>query len=359
MAPWRRTSERWLLLPLLCTLVGATTASGQGDVLLRGSPHPLFEADSVLHLTLRTDLKTVVRDRDTLTRRYHPATVTYREASGLERSVQAELRTRGHWRLQRHICEFPPLRVRFRDGTAGSVFEGEKVLKLVTTCQRRSDRYEQFVLQEYLLYRVYRLLTPYSFRVRLARITYEDGAGKVPTFTRHAFFLEQQETLAERNGGYVMDVDAVRKEQPPVRIEEAARLAVFQYLIANTDWSILNQHNVRLVFPGSGAAVPVPYDFDWSGVINAPYADPNPAFPIRSVRERLYRGYCISAGALEPILAHFKENRPGIYALLHSVPALEPARLRDMEKFFDSFFQRIDDRAALEREIQRGCIGRK
>ena len=64
-------------------------------------------------------------------------------------------------------------------------------------------------------------------------------------------------------------------------------------MIGNTDWNLDKSHNIELIRPASGGApIPVPYDFDWSGLIAPPYARPNQMLGIGSVKQRLFRGFC-------------------------------------------------------------------
>jgi hypothetical protein len=131
---------------------------------------------------------------------------------------------------------------------------------------------------------------------------------------------------------------------------------MYEYFLGNTDWSVYALHNIVLVeMPGTVFPMPVPYDFDWSGVINAPYAVPDAKLPIRSVRQRLYRGYCRTLEEIQPILARFTENKDQIYALYRDLPALEEKRRTEMLAYYDEFYKTISDPRAVEREFIRTC----
>src|SRR5262245_22109262 len=153
----------------------------------------VFENDQLLDLRIATDLKTLMDDRDSLKAVSHPGTLSYVDGSGQRVSMDVELKTRGHWRRQKKNCDFAPIKVDFPKATlqpAGSIFAGEGDLKLVTHCRSKDAVFEQYVLREYLVYRLYNLLTPVSFRARLVRTTYVDRAGKQDSVTRYAFLLE-------------------------------------------------------------------------------------------------------------------------------------------------------------------------
>jgi hypothetical protein len=311
----------------------------------------LFQADTVLAVTLRTDLKGLLRDRDTTKTVWREATLTY-DGPGGAVTVPLRLRTRGTYR--RLHCDFPPIRLRFADSSArGTLFEALRRPKLGTHC-RNTDEYEQFVLEEYAIYRVLNLFTPVSLPVRLLRVRYEDVAGAVRPATRYAFVIEDQERFAERLGGTFLT-------EPGTRIaslsrEHAALLGVFEYFVANTDWSVPGLHNIALL-KARDTIFAVPFDFDWSGVIAPPYARPAPILAIRSVRERVYRGFCQGPTDLEPVLARFEALRDTISALYRAIPGLWPRNLDQTLRYYGEFYRTIGDRNYFARKVvQRDCI---
>jgi hypothetical protein len=126
-----------------------------------------FAEDSSLALTLSAPLGVVFRAREDP--EYQPATLAYRDAAGAEGSVPLRVRVRGKSRAA--VCGFPPLLLNFRtEDLAGTLFEGEDRLKLVTHCQS-SNSYDDYVLLEHVAYRVLSLLTPDSLRTRLVTVT--------------------------------------------------------------------------------------------------------------------------------------------------------------------------------------------
>jgi hypothetical protein len=346
-------------------LLGAVPASAQGPASApRGVPGPLFTADDVLDLTIEGPLSHVIKERGD-DKESFPGTVRYRAASGNEIVIPVVLRTRGNFRLRAKTCGFPPLRLEFEpSATLGTVFEGQGRLKLVTHCQDGRAEYEQFVLQEYLIYRIYELLTPRSFRARLAHITYLDDDGKREPVTRYGFFLEPEEVMAERNGMEGLHVPVVAPEQ--MEQADLVRLEVFQFLIGNTDWEPFQPekgekyccHNAVLI--GSmwdQVVIPVPYDFDWSGVISAPYARPAPTLGIRSVRERRYWGVCRPRAQLDAALPEFRAQRDAIHRLVRAQPGLEPKRAERMIEYLDEFYGIIGDPHRVSREMEAKCRG--
>ena len=315
----------------------------------------LFDSDDVLRLTLTTNLKALLKDRDT-TSEYRPATLSYVDASGAQVSQDVRVRTRGHFRLARRNCAFPPLRLNVsKRRSVNSVFANQNALKLVTHCQK-SEEYEQYVLQEYLIYKIYNLLTPRSFRVRLAQVTYVDRAGKSEPLTKPAFFIEDDKQMAARNGAQIVKVKGASPEQ--LDPGQMGLVAVFQYLIGNTDWSLPALHNITLMRTREHIVFPVAYDFDLSGVISTRYAKPPPQLPIKSVRDRLYRGDCRTEEQLAPIFAQFIKKRGAMYALYRNLKGLQRRYVERTHEYFDEFYRTISNRRAVRREFVQSCVGR-
>lgn len=333
-----------MLAAALAAPVTARSAAAQS------APGTFFQSDSVLAVTLRTDLRTLLRDRDTANAEWRAATLTY---AGPDSAVTVPLRvrTRGLYRLTN--CEFPPIRLRFsQNEVRGTPWHDLRRPKLVTHCENR-DEYEQNLLQEYAIYRVLRLFTPVSFGARLLRVTYEDSAGRGRPVTRYGIVTEDPERLVERLGGTLLDSAGIRI----VRLQQsnAVMLSVFQYFIANTDWAIAFLHNIALVRMADGL-YGVPFDFDWTGVINARYARPNPVARISSVRVRVYRGLCLPQDRFEPVLTRFEALRDTIAAVYRAVPGLEPRVVEQTLRYYDEFYRDIADRTRFfQRVIEPNC----
>lgn len=314
---------------------------------------PLFEAREPLALTLSADFGAVAKERGTK-RNDHPGTLSYVALSGDTVTLPVKLRTRGRFRLR--TCQYPPLRVDFdKDEVAGTVFAHQNNLKLVGPC-RSGRSYANYLLEEYLIYRIYNLLTDMSFRTRLLRVTYVDAQQKREPETRYAFFLEDDDRMARRNRAEVFPTQGVN--QPDTDFTQMGLFAVFQYLTGNTDWSVAALHNVVMLQDSIGVFYPVPYDFDWSGVIWPPYATPDPSLGIPSVRQRIFRAQCRTAEDLAPLFARFNAQKDAIYALYREQEGLEPKRVKQALDYYDDFYQTINDARATRREFMATCVAR-
>lgn len=315
--------------------------------------HPLFSSDEPLRLTLEADFKAIYKDKGE-ERDYHLAVLAYvDEVRGDSVRMPVKLKVRGNFR--RVTCQFPPLRLNLpKDSTSGTVFEGQDKLKLVTPCGKNANRYEPLVVLEYLVYKSYNLLTDSSFRARLAEVTYVDTRGKYDNMTRMTFFIEPKEHMTERLGGRELEIEHVHPDDADRFL--ANFMAIFQYMIGNTDWSIPGLHNVVLVATQPGRPpLTVPYDFDWCGAVDAPYAFPNPQLGIQDVRERLFRGFCRTPEEFEAALARFRRQREPILDLYRTSPWLDESSRSRALKYLEEFFDLIEDPKGVQTAFVEGC----
>jgi hypothetical protein len=246
-----------------------------------------------------------------------------------------------------------PLRVVFKKkDVAGTVFDGQSSLKLVTHC-RDNDDFEQHVLREYVPYRIYGLLAPIAFRARLAKVTYVDAvSGKMLT-KRYGMFIEDDSDVARRAGARAVDLPrTLFKDLDP---ESLMTMSLFEYMIANTDVSIFKLHNVKLMVTEQHMTYPVPYDFDYSGLVDAPYATPNPKLGITSVRDRIYRGPCESETEFDRALEKFRAKKTDVMALYDSVPDLSPGYRKQARSYLESFYS-ATERSRVRKTLVDGCV---
>jgi len=316
-------------------------------------PQEIFTSDTPLRFALEADFERLDDDRRQESEE-GPGTILIRGRDGSPTEIEIEIRTRGNFRLKRSTCSFPPLRLDLpASDTLGTVLDGQDKLKLVTHCRDRED-YRQNVLEEYLAYRIYNQLTDYGFRVQLAEITYVDTSGEREPFTRMGFLLEDDDYLAERTGGLILEG---RGAGPRDFVGEAVgTLYVFEYLIGNVDWSTVTPHNVEILRVDRDH-YPIPYDFDWSGLVNAPYAGPNEltVHLHDSVRERVYWGACADHIDYGAIFLHFQERRQAILSLPDSIPGFSERGAREAREYLEEFYRILDDPRRSTREIVQRC----
>jgi hypothetical protein len=204
------------------------------------------------------------------------------------------------------------------------------------------------------LYRVYEALDTLSYRVRLARITYVDTTGRQDTLIKYGFLIENDDMLAQRFGQDSL-FDMAGLNELDLEAATMTKVAVFQFMALNTDWEVSGPHNIKMLGPVLGLLYPIPYDMDWSGIINARYAKPDRNLRIRSVRDRLYRGFCRPESDFDLAFAQFNSQRATIYGLFQNQEGLEPRRLERAIEDLDEFYEIINDPRKVEREILNRC----
>jgi len=309
----------------------------------------LFESDSLLELSITTNLKALVKDVGNKNK-YHKGRLSYLLGDSIV-SMIVNLKTRGNFRKDRSICTFPPLSIKFNKSESNySLFHDNGKLKMVTHCQNRNARYEQMLIHEYLIYKAYNIFTPESFRVRLAKINYKDGKNEMNTITKFAFFLEDFKKMAKRNGK-ITRYDT-RVHQDRTIIGKVTKLAIFQYMVGNTDWGVPTLHNIKLISKTpTSRLITVPYDFDWASLVNAPYATPNAKLDIQSIHDRLYRGYQRNAKDLEYIFREFRMKKDLLYDLYTNCPYLDDKEKERALNYFDEFYEIINNPKSIKSEF--------
>ncbi|HSA57826.1 MAG TPA: hypothetical protein VLE53_19090 [Gemmatimonadaceae bacterium] len=330
------------------------TAEKVAEWKAEAEARPLFTSDEVLTFTLTGNFRSISRDRDTMSTKEYWGEILLPGVEGGEgKKLAVQLRTRGHYRLLNRNCGFVPLRLNFQTkAMQGTIFEGQDKLKLITHCNSNA-MYDEYVIREYLAYRVHNIVTPRSYRARLARVTYVDSATGRPLETRNGVLLEHEDDVAKRMEGQIAELrGALFDNVDPMQMNE---VALFEWFIGNTDWSLYALHNIRLVQQLDGNIMPIAYDLDFSGLVGTRYATPDPRLPIRSVRERLYRGPCRTMEDYEPHLKVYREKEAEILALYESFPGLDSRYRQDTGRFLRDFFGLLKRPADLKVTLVDTC----
>lgn len=319
----------------------------------------LFETDEPLSVVLELPTKELLRQarkKPTL-----PGVLRYTGLDGTEVALDLEVTTRGKFRLEQ--CKYPPLSINLkRKQVASTLFAGQNKLKLVTQC-RGGATYRRYLNQEFAIYRIYNLLSDHSFRVRMLEVTYRDSSGKRADKVQPAFFIESDKQVAKRLDMKTIKADVVNTSQ--IDPEQLSIFTLFQYMIGNTDWSVRKGpgtegccHNGKVIAPPDAQTgwMVLPYDFDQSGIINTSYSAPSDKLPIKSVRTRLYRGFCRSNPQLDSTIALFNDNRAAIEDLFASGPD-GPSKNRLALRYLESFYEIVNDPKKRQKKIIDACQG--
>ncbi len=308
----------------------------------------LFSEEAVLKLTITGAVNKLIQDRSDAAKTY-PVALSY-EGPGGEEAISLKMKTRGNFRRTQGNCTYPPLSLDFTGQTVTTgLFADKKKLKLVMPC-----RGDDYVVREYLVYKLHNLFGPKSFRVRMVNIQFREEGNPKKDFTANGYLLEEDEAMAARNEAALITKKMMRPENTAPR--DFVRMALFEYMIGNTDWSVQYLHNVRLLAIPGEKPVPVPYDFDHSGLVNAPYAKPSEALGMRSVTERRYRGYCMPDESLiSEILVEFSGREAEIMATVDRQAWKEKNSAEEIKKYLGGFFEIIRNEKKWKEAIRYPC----
>jgi hypothetical protein len=297
-----------------------------------------FTDESVVEMTLTTDIKKMQSEKGEDV--FQPANLVCRFADSTVIKEDISVAPRGHFRRQ--YCNIPPIMMNFRNASSPLLSPLGK-LKLVIGCGTNGND-EQLLLKEYLIYKIYNILEEKSFRVRLIRMNYNDTRGKVKPFSQYAFLIEDDNDMAMRN-------NCVKKPKAQYAMESTNRelmtkVAVFEYMISNGDWSVPNNHNIRLIYNKDNQyelPFTVPYDFDHSGFVNASYATPNELLGTESVTERVYRGFPRTMEELQKVFDIFRGKKTEIMQLISGFTLLSSRNRKEISSYIEEFYEVIND----------------
>ena len=299
----------------------------------------LFEDDKLIEISLRFDLSTYFRTKPK--KDYLKANITFNPGKTDSISKDIRLRTRGIFRNQ--YCLYAPIELNFKKADFGYP-DLNKIskLKLVPQCSSGKDK-EDYVLREYLAYKLFNVLTDTSFRVRLLKVNYIDTQKKRKPVVQYGFFIEPVEMLTDRTN--CLQVKSKTLNQKSIVPKIMDRLALFNFMIGNYDWSVPGQHNVivlkSLGFDPYGLGIAIPHDFDWSGLVNPTYAIPTEEMGIQTVRERLFRGICRNKEVYLKDLESFVQKKDEFYKVINEFPYLDQREKKDATDYLDGFFNQL------------------
>jgi hypothetical protein len=311
----------------------------------------LFEVEEPMIITLILDLKQYQKTKHK--GEYMPADLIYHinDSTRIEKKIR--VKARGAFRKQ--FCAYAPFWLNIRKSDIKNQhLQDIKRIKVVTQC-RNSHTYGQYVLKEYLAYRIYNILTENSFRTRLVKMKYVDTGRKNRVTESWAFLIEPEEMLAERVNAYAIEKDKLSMNF--MEPDAMDLVALFQYMIGNSDYSITGRHNVKILgLPGFGTEgyTPVPYDFDYSGLVNAVYAIPGENLGIKSVTDRYYLGPCRAEHEFRLAMDHIESYRDEIMQLVNSFPHLDERRKEEIIYYLEEYFK-LSQGVGLESMLTRNC----
>jgi hypothetical protein len=338
------------VLPSLCQLDSINMQYAVSDTLQEDIT--LFDSDELIEISLKFDITRYKRKRDES--EYLDATLIYHKGPNDSIVKSLKVRPRGISRLS--ICDFPPLMLNFRKtDSIDSEFNRIDKIKMVTHCSAGG---EEYLLKEFLIYKIFNSLTEYSFRVRLIRVNYINTAKETKPVREFAFLIEPVVTLGNRTN--TEEVESANVTQKHIKSDIMDRMAIFNYMIGNTDWSVPIRHNTLVMagsqYLGLESGIIIPYDFDYSGLVNTSYAVPFDGLGLESVRERRYLGVCRTAEQYKNALKEFLDKKEDIYKIINQFTYLDAKTKKEMIGYLEGFFKGFDKRDTNVNLLLKDCI---
>jgi hypothetical protein len=311
---------------------------------------PMFKEEKPLAIRLKVSLKKIRKETDDTT--FIASTLYYKEsAQSSWDSIPMKVRARGNFR--RDNCYFVPMRIKIKKGDSkGTVFAGNKSLKLVLPCTT-SKTGNSLIMKEYMCYQLYEPVTPYFFNTRLLNITLDD-IDKKKTHDLLGFFIEDDDIVADRF--HAKAIDSTKVHPLGLHDTTAVRHDLFEYWISNTDWSSVYYHNIKLIRNENGIHIPIPYDFDMSGFVNAPYAKGSAELGTTDSRTRVYRGFCRA----EPLVQHVRSEYLALEPKMNEIigqyqSSFDPKEFTSIKRYSDEFFTILKGDQLFKENILQKC----
>jgi len=316
----------------------------------------LFIKEEPLNLTLKFDIKEFRKTRRK--EKYHPAELTCHVTDSFE--VNHEVRVKARGKFRRDYCTMPPFWLNIRHAGIEAALEDPALrdvvkFKIVTRCKPMGT-HEHLVLREYLVYQLYNLLSDYSFNTRLVRIKYIDTGRKNRESEDWGFIIEPKNKMAERNNAMI--VESERLSLRTVNKEIMDKVAFFSYMVAQGDFSVTGQHNLKILALkeyGPTGFIPVPYDFDYCGLVNAEYAIPGENLGIEHVRERYYLGACRDEQSYQKAIDWLATYQDEMVELIMDFEYLPEKERLDMVDYLGSYFVDSERDSFIKYKINPTC----
>ncbi len=313
----------------------------------------IYAYDEPLKITIESDFKSLYKNK--MKDEYQKAILRFDFNDTIEVSRKIKIKPRGG--IRKEVCYYPPLKLNFpkKETKLEYIKEFDK-MKMVVQC-KQGPEFERYLLAEYMVYKLYNLLSKYSLRVRLLKVRYVDTGSKRKPMESYAFIIEDIDQLAQRINGVKLERKNVR--DPYLFRDQSTVVFLFEYFIGNTDWSIPALHNIKLIKPMDqtiNKVYVIPYDFDYSGIVNASYAVVPEELGIEDVRQRLYRGYCRTPEELHKAIGIFKEKKEAIYALYNQSKLFDKSYIKSTVKYIDEFYQIVDSKYGFKNKILNACL---
>lgn len=345
-----KTRKHYLIL--LCILGISLHSSGQNGSTGEMNSSERFTVAHPMEINLSFDMKSFIKNKEE--DEYVPASISYTLPDGTQVEKNCRIRPRGNYR--RNKCYLPPIKIDFDDSAyVIPEFENMGKMKMVSLC-KDAGNFEQYLIKEYLIYKAYELISPYSLKTYFMKVNFLDTEDKKKPITSYSFLIEDIDDMAERMNAIEVENNGLL----PVHLQRSVmnQLGVFEFMIGNTDWHVPNLHNIKLLKvndPGEPVPIPVPYDFDYAGVVNTNYAVPHESLPIESVTERYYMGNCMTEEEFEEVKQNFLDHKEEIIALFRDCPLLQNFNQKTSASYLEDFYAIIENDRLVKQWLFQNC----
>lgn len=340
-----------ILLIFLYSIPVSAVSKKDRDSLLQ---LPLFKNEKLLEFELKTNLSNLLNDIGE-DRKYHKCELRLIEnEKQLGNKIDVEVMTRGNFRRRKQNCDFPPLRFKLPvESVTGTEFEGQSKLKYVSHCQSYEDGFEQNTIKEYLIYKMYNLIDEHSYRVRLSQVSFIDSLTS-DTISKFGFFLEDKNDLATRNGKVILHYKNLK--QYNILRKNMVMLSLFQLMIGNSDWDVCRLHNIDILsVDEQSIPVAVPFDFDWSGIINHTYFTLDPTIASDAKYKRKYKGYRWSDEEQNAAFTDFNELKEVFLELISQCEYLNEENRHGLTEYILKFYELIGSKKDVKDVIRKNA----
>ena len=259
---------------------------------------------------------------------------------------KAEISARGKYR--RRICDLPPFKadIKKKSLRKRGIDDDIDEYKIVYNCDQ-SYRREQLIETEGLIYNLYNRLDSNSLGIKEITLRILDIGGKT-IWDGPAFIIESDKELAKRKKFEILKEFG---HQDSIGLDKLYRLALFQFLICNHDWNIDMLKNVELFKDENGEYLAVPYDFDFSGWVEAPYWVGRTDLGLNYPLDRYLFLDDPDFGILDKEWKRFVRLRSTFESMVNEHPSLRRSQKRKILKSIDSFYKLYADIVKGERKF--------
>ncbi len=341
---------------LLCFFITMSVfpVSGQNDTIIASKSKAdslnkeflLFGSDDLLQVTMRLNITKYMRKNTKEPTQDAVLTFHFNEKDSLSKNIRVKYR--GKFRFDN--CGFPPMEITFKNHLhAYSDTDRVKKVKLVPHCDAGSAS-DEYVLREYLVYKLYNIISDTSYNVRLLRINYIDTEDRKKPKTQYGFLIEPDNILSQRIRA--SEVNVKNLTQRYIRPDIMDKVSIFNYMVANWDWNIPNLQNVTVFKPyyvaSAGSGIVVPYDFDLSGIVSPDYVVLPEEYGLRSSRDRIFLGMCRTRDVFKKDLQFFLSRKNEMYKTVNDFPYLSQRAKKDIISLLNTFYSQLENDRSME-----------